>query len=130
MATNVNKYPGPDDLDELKRKRTKISLKIDGLEKQILELKEKDSELAKKIFEREDGRILNAAKRAMMEHPEFKLVLDRYREALDIAGATPMPSGRRGRPPKAVAATQIDQQEEPNPDPILMPTQKKGVASK
>ena len=95
MAKSNIAYP-PDDLDSLKQKRQIIIEKIDALEKQILEWKEKDSVLAKKIFEREDGRIVKAAKELMSKDADFKAAIDHILTNLDIGGVT-----KRGRPAKA-----------------------------
>ncbi len=95
MAKAGIAYP-PDDLDTLKQRRQTIAEKIDALEKQILEWKEKDAVIAKKIFEREDGRLLKAAKEAMETNDEVRAAIGHILEKLDIGGVT-----KRGRPPKA-----------------------------
>lgn len=97
MAKADIPYP-PDDLDSLKQKRQTIAEKIDALEKQILEWKEKDAVIAKKIFEREDGRLVKAAKELMANDPSVKAAIDHILEKLDIGGVS-----KRGRPPKAAA---------------------------
>lgn len=88
-------YP-PDDLDSLKQKRKTIEAKIKSLETQILEWREKDSVIAAKIFEREDGRILKAAKELMAKDEDVKKAIDHILLKLDIGGV--MKPGKRGRP--------------------------------
>jgi hypothetical protein len=95
MAKTDIPYP-PDDLDFLKQKRKTITEKIDALEKQILELKEKDAVIAKKIFEREDGRLVKAAKELMLKDPDVKAAIDHILEKLEYGGVS-----KRGRPAKA-----------------------------
>lgn len=110
-------YP-PDDLDSLKQKRKTIEAKIKSLETQILEWREKDSVIAAKIFEREDGRILKAAKELMAKDEDVKKAIDHILLKLDIGGVSK--AGKRGRPAKTASSQAA----------LLVPEGEQSVSSK
>lgn len=104
MATAKTELYPTDELGSLKDKKRSVEDKIAALQTQILEQRAKEREIEKKIFAREDGRLLKAVKRAMEERPEVKEVIDRYLEGLEIANYDDIeldPKPKRGRPAKA-----------------------------
>lgn len=113
-------------LDDLKNSKQELEAKIDAENARHSEtvnrLKERIAAVEKEIFELDEGRTLEAAKRAEKANPEFAKLLLAMREQIEleeVAKAADREKNKgkgRGRPRKVQA--------EPNPAPISMPAAK------
>ena len=100
-----------ENLDELRAAKAELEGKIQAERARHIEatskLKERMEIVDKAIFELDEGRTLEAAKRAQAAHPEFAKVLLAMREQIELeevakaaAKAKTKGTGKRGRPSK------------------------------
>lgn len=100
-----------ENLDELRAAKAELEGKIQNERARHVEatskLKERMEIVDKAIFELDEGRTLEAAKRAQAAHPEFAKVLLAMREQIELeevakaaAKAKTKGTGKRGRPSK------------------------------
>jgi predicted nuclease with TOPRIM domain len=88
-------------LDQLKKRRDALEEKQSKLKGEIDALRMQVAKLDHQIYMHEDGRLLEAAKRAMVESSAFASLVGEYMEQSEIRGA----SKARRQPPQAPAAT-------------------------
>ena len=113
-----------ENLDELRAAKAELEGKIQNEKSRHMEafskLKERMEIVDKAIFELDEGRTLEAARRAQAAHPEFAKVLLAMREQIELeevakaaAKAKTKGTGKRGRPSKNAANVSS------NPVPIV-----------
>ncbi len=111
-------------LDDLRKSKIELEAKIEAEKTRHLEayakLKERLEGIDRAIFELDEGRTLEAAKRAQAANPEFAKLLLAMREQIELEEVTRAAqkakgTGKRGRPAKGTVPIP------PNPAPIKAP---------
>jgi hypothetical protein len=115
-------------LDDLRKTKVEIEAKIEAEKTRHLEafakLKERLEAIDRAIFELDEGRTLEAAKRAQAANPEFAALLLAMRQQIELeevakAVEKVKKTGKRGRPTKSTVEIP------PNPAPIKAPAKTK-----